>query len=80
MVCFFFIFLLHFFSVVLIFQNESINGHHKNVKFLWADVTSPELDIHEDSVDFIFSNLLLMYLSDEEVRTVLLLVHVLLLV
>uniref|UniRef100_A0A1S3BWB8 phosphoethanolamine N-methyltransferase n=1 Tax=Cucumis melo TaxID=3656 RepID=A0A1S3BWB8_CUCME len=49
-------------------KNESINGHHKNVKFLWADVTSPELDIHEDSVDFIFSNLLLMYLSDEEVK------------
>ncbi|XP_031738143.1 phosphomethylethanolamine N-methyltransferase isoform X2 [Cucumis sativus] len=49
-------------------KNESINGHHKNVKFQCADVTFSELDIHEDSVDFIFSNLLLMYLSDEEVK------------
>ncbi|XP_038878463.1 phosphomethylethanolamine N-methyltransferase-like isoform X2 [Benincasa hispida] len=49
-------------------KNESINGHNKNVRFLCADVTSPELDIPEDSVDFIFSNLPLMYFSDEEVK------------
>lgn len=48
-------------------QNESINGHHNNVKFMCADVTSPDLNISEESVDLIFSNWLLMYLSDEEV-------------
>lgn len=48
-------------------QNESINGHYKNVKFLCADVTSPDLNISDDSVDLIFSNWLLMYLSDKEV-------------
>ena len=32
-----------------------------------ADVTSPNLHISEGSVDLIFSNWLLMYLSDKEV-------------
>ncbi|KAF7834544.1 phosphoethanolamine N-methyltransferase [Senna tora] len=49
-------------------KNESINGHHKNVKFLCADVTSPNLHISEGSVDLLFSNWLLMYLSDKEVE------------
>ncbi|CAN6717420.1 unnamed protein product [Malus baccata var. baccata] len=49
-------------------KNESINGHHKNVKFMCADVTSPDLKISEGSVDLIFSNWLLMYLSDKEVE------------
>ncbi|KAK9925754.1 hypothetical protein M0R45_023019 [Rubus argutus] len=49
-------------------KNESINGHHKNVKFLCADVTSPDLNISDESVDLIFSNWLLMYLSDKEVE------------
>ncbi|XP_004512745.1 phosphoethanolamine N-methyltransferase-like isoform X2 [Cicer arietinum] len=49
-------------------KNENINGHHKNVKFMCADVTSPNLHISEGSVDLIFSNWLLMYLSDEEVE------------
>ncbi|GLT45485.1 hypothetical protein SLA2020_193140 [Shorea laevis] len=49
-------------------KNESINGHHKNVKFICADVTSPDLNFSEGSVDLIFSNWLLMYLSDEEVK------------
>ncbi|KAF7847627.1 hypothetical protein BT93_L2776 [Corymbia citriodora subsp. variegata] len=49
-------------------KNESINGHHKNVKFQCADVTSPDLKIAEDSVDLIFSNWLLMYLSNTEVK------------
>ncbi|XP_023003747.1 phosphomethylethanolamine N-methyltransferase-like isoform X3 [Cucurbita maxima] len=49
-------------------KNESINGHHKNVKFMCADVTSPELKVSENSVDLIFSNWLLMYLSDKEVK------------
>ncbi|MCD7452158.1 hypothetical protein HAX54_015270 [Datura stramonium] len=47
-------------------KNESINGHHKNVKFMFADVTSPDLTFLPESVDLIFSNWLLMYLSDEE--------------
>ncbi|OIW10134.1 hypothetical protein TanjilG_21971 [Lupinus angustifolius] len=49
-------------------KNESINGHHKNVKFMCADVTSPDLHISEGSIDLIFSNWLLMYLSDNEVE------------
>lgn len=48
-------------------QNESINGLYKNVKFMCADVTSPDLKIDKESVDLIFSNWLLMYLSDKEV-------------
>ncbi|XP_022725814.1 phosphoethanolamine N-methyltransferase 1-like isoform X2 [Durio zibethinus] len=49
-------------------KNESINGHYKNVKFLCADITSPDLKISEESLDLIFSNWLLMYLSDKEVE------------
>ncbi|XP_016493417.2 phosphoethanolamine N-methyltransferase 1 [Nicotiana tabacum] len=49
-------------------KNESINGHHKNVKFMCADVTSPDLTFSPESVDLIFSNWLLMYLSDKEVQ------------
>ncbi|PNX74120.1 phosphoethanolamine N-methyltransferase [Trifolium pratense] len=37
-------------------KNESINGHYKNVKFLCADVTSPNMHVPEGSVDVIFSN------------------------
>ncbi|KAI5660278.1 hypothetical protein M9H77_29071 [Catharanthus roseus] len=48
-------------------KNENINGHHKNVKFMCADVTSPDLNFSAESLDLIFSNWLLMYLSDEEV-------------
>ncbi|KAG2314377.1 hypothetical protein Bca52824_017499 [Brassica carinata] len=44
-------------------KNESVNGHYKNVKFMCADVTSPDLKIEDGSVDLIFSNWLLMYLS-----------------
>ncbi|KAM3289952.1 phosphomethylethanolamine N-methyltransferase [Capsicum chacoense] len=47
-------------------KNESINKHHKNVKFMCADVTSPDLKFSPESVDLIFSNWLLMYLSDGE--------------
>lgn len=49
-------------------KNENINGHHKNVKFMCADVTSPDLHISAESMDLIFSNWLLMYLSDKEVE------------
>ncbi|KAM3200334.1 phosphomethylethanolamine N-methyltransferase [Capsicum annuum] len=50
-------------------KNESINKHHKNVKFMCADVTSPDLKFSPESVDLIFSNWLLMYLSDGEVQS-----------
>ncbi|CAD5190557.1 unnamed protein product [Musa acuminata subsp. malaccensis] len=49
-------------------KNESLNGHYKNTSFMCADVTSPDLTIEADSVDLIFSNWLLMYLSDKEVE------------
>ncbi|KAJ9676819.1 hypothetical protein PVL29_022025 [Vitis rotundifolia] len=49
-------------------KNESINGHYKNVKFMCADVASPELNFSSESMDLIFSNWLLMYLSDKEVE------------
>jgi phosphoethanolamine N-methyltransferase len=48
-------------------QNESINGHYKNTSFMCADVTSQDLVLQANSIDLIFSNWLLMYLSDEEV-------------
>ncbi|KAK4750993.1 hypothetical protein SAY87_004475 [Trapa incisa] len=51
-------------------KNEAVNGHHNNVKFLCADVTSPQLSLTEGSIDLIFSNWLLMYLSDKEVEKV----------
>ncbi|KAJ4893895.1 Phosphoethanolamine N-methyltransferase 1 [Raphanus sativus] len=41
-------------------KNESVNGHYKNVKFMCADVTSPDLNITDGSIDLIFSNWLLM--------------------
>jgi hypothetical protein len=45
-----------------------VNGHYKNIEFKCADVTSPELKIPRTSIDLVFSNWLLMYLSDEEVE------------
>jgi hypothetical protein len=45
-----------------------MNGHYKNIEFKCADVTSPELKIPRASIDLVFSNWLLMYLSDEEVE------------
>ncbi|XP_024919003.1 phosphoethanolamine methyltransferase isoform X2 [Cynoglossus semilaevis] len=47
-------------------KNREVNGHHKNVTFLHADVT--KLEIPKTSLDFIFSNWLLMYLSDDEIQ------------
>ncbi|CAB1455075.1 unnamed protein product [Pleuronectes platessa] len=47
-------------------RNRQDNGHHKNGTFIQADVT--KLDIPQNSIDFIFSNWLLMYLSDEELK------------
>ncbi|CAN1266838.1 Phosphoethanolamine N-methyltransferase 1 [Linum perenne] len=49
-------------------KNEKINGHFDNVKFMCADVTSQDLNFSEGSIDLIFSNWLLMYLSDTEVK------------
>nr|ACG33501.1 phosphoethanolamine N-methyltransferase [Zea mays] len=49
-------------------KNESINGHYKNASFMCADVTSQDLVLQANSIDLIFSNWLLMYLSDEEVE------------
>ncbi|KAM6924147.1 phosphoethanolamine methyltransferase isoform 1-T1 [Xenentodon cancila] len=48
-------------------KNRQQNGHHSNVTFLQADVT--KMDIPQHSVDFIFSNWLLMYLSDKELTS-----------
>ncbi|XP_039812589.1 phosphoethanolamine N-methyltransferase 1-like [Panicum virgatum] len=48
-------------------KNESINGHYKNTSFMCADVTCPDLMIEANSIDLIFSNWLLMYISDEEI-------------
>ncbi|XP_019944292.2 phosphoethanolamine methyltransferase isoform X1 [Paralichthys olivaceus] len=47
-------------------RNRQDNGHHNNATFIQADVT--KLDIPQNSIDFIFSNWLLMYLSDEELK------------
>ncbi|CAH2057551.1 unnamed protein product [Thlaspi arvense] len=41
-------------------KNENVNRHHKNVKFMCADVTSPNLNFPEGSFDLIFSNWLLI--------------------
>lgn len=56
------------FIETVIKKNESINGHFKNICFMCADVTSPELTFGEGSIDLLFSNWLLMYLSDNEVQ------------
>lgn len=45
-------------------KNKQNNGHHSNSAFIQADVT--KLDFPKNSFDMIFSNWLLMYLSDEE--------------
>ncbi len=50
-------------------QNEEVNGHYKNTEFKCADVTALDLKIPEASADIVFSNWLLMYLSDDEVET-----------
>lgn len=47
-------------------ENERINAHLGNVKFQVGDVT--ELQFEPGSFDVVFSNWLLMYLSDSEVE------------
>eukprot|EP00897_Mesotaenium_endlicherianum_P007749 jgi/Mesen1/7001/ME000365S06140 len=49
-------------------ENKEQNGHHKNVDFRCADVTGPELKFEASTMDLVFSNWLLMYLSDAEVE------------
>ncbi|XP_008278560.1 phosphoethanolamine methyltransferase isoform X2 [Stegastes partitus] len=48
-------------------RNRKENGHHSNVSIIQADVT--KMDNPQNSFDIIFSNWLLMYLSDDEVKT-----------
>lgn len=48
-------------------RNEEINGHLKNITFLQADVTY--LDYPIESFDLVFSNWLLMYLEEKEVKS-----------
>ncbi|KAM3866799.1 phosphoethanolamine methyltransferase [Diretmus argenteus] len=48
-------------------KNRQDNGHHSNGTFIQADVT--KLDFPKHSFDMIFSNWLLMYLSDEELTS-----------
>ena len=48
-------------------RNRERNGHHQHVRFLQADVT--ELELECDKYDVIFSNWLLMYLDDDEIRS-----------
>ncbi|XP_071773432.1 phosphoethanolamine methyltransferase [Centroberyx gerrardi] len=49
-------------------KNRQDNGHHSNSAFIQADVT--KLDFPKNSFDMIFSNWLLMYLSEEELKSV----------
>lgn len=53
------------FMEVSISENRRRNGHLPNVEFEVADVT--QFEAAEGSYDVVFSNWLLMYLSDEEV-------------
>ncbi|KAM4621185.1 phosphoethanolamine methyltransferase isoform 2-T3 [Polymixia lowei] len=48
-------------------KNRRENGHLSNATFIQADVT--KLDFPQKSFDMIFSNWLLMYLSDEELKS-----------
>ncbi|KAJ8014799.1 hypothetical protein DPEC_G00019500 [Dallia pectoralis] len=48
-------------------KNRQENGHHSNAAFIQADVT--KLDFPKNSFDIIFSNWLMMYLSDEELSS-----------
>lgn len=52
----------------LIEENRKLNGHYPNIEFACADATEPGLPVGSASVDLVFSNWLLMYLSDGEVE------------
>lgn len=51
----------------LIDQNKANNGHMNNIDFRCGDATL--LDLEPNSTDVVFSNWLLMYLSDFEIET-----------
>lgn len=48
-------------------KNKERNGHNPHVEFLRADVTELEFPA-DQKFDIIFSNWLLMYLSDKEIQ------------
>ncbi|XP_052231332.1 uncharacterized protein LOC127844849 isoform X1 [Dreissena polymorpha] len=48
-------------------KNRELNGHQKNIEFICEDVT--KLTLENNSCDLVFSNWLIMYLEDEEVRS-----------
>jgi phosphoethanolamine N-methyltransferase len=54
------------FMATSIEENKRVHSHLKNCSFQVADVT--ELAVAGGSCDVVFSNWLLMYLSDDEVR------------
>ncbi|KAL4613037.1 phosphoethanolamine N-methyltransferase 3-like [Arapaima gigas] len=56
------------FMKTFIEKNKQDNSHCGNADFLHSDVT--QLNLAENSFDLIFSNWLLMYLSDEELLSV----------
>nr|XP_060614153.1 uncharacterized protein LOC132764257 [Anolis sagrei ordinatus] len=45
-------------------RNQQANGHRSNITFKQADITT--LEMPSQSLDFVFSNWLFMYLSDDE--------------
>ncbi|XP_041038019.1 phosphoethanolamine methyltransferase, partial [Carcharodon carcharias] len=49
-------------------KNRELNSEHRNISFLQADITL--LELPGNSFDLIFSNWLLMYLTDEELMHV----------
>lgn len=55
------------FVETLMQKNRQNNGHFTNITFLTKDATKLKLDA--DSLDVVFSNWLLMYLSDHEVES-----------
>ncbi|GAQ87277.1 Phosphoethanolamine N-Methyltransferase [Klebsormidium nitens] len=48
-------------------KNQEVHGHFPNASFRTADVT--QLELPECQTDLVFSNWLLMYLDDDEVRS-----------
>ncbi|XP_070565554.1 uncharacterized protein [Ptychodera flava] len=53
------------FTEAFVEKNRQTNGHFQNVDFVQADVT--KLELSEHSYDIVFSNWLMMYLTDDEV-------------
>ncbi|KAL2901279.1 Phosphoethanolamine N-methyltransferase [Bienertia sinuspersici] len=49
-------------------ESESISANHQNVKFISANVASPNPEISLESFDLVFADSVLEHLSDDEVR------------